>query len=167
LSYWRHAGISAGVPHTDREYIVNIELNDGTFEAPWGLHEDTINHRRLCGEGEFDIRSFAECMQKAGYDGLWGIEVLSEELRKKPLDELTTRSFETTMAGMGIPEFEAKRYEGRIKSGGILLSVHCDDSNWTRKAKAILERTGATEIASTGEAAADWQKSDKPLPRAG
>jgi hypothetical protein len=70
------------------------------------------------------------------------------------------------LIGMGIPEFEAKRYEGRIKEGGILLSVHCDDSNWTAKAKQILERTGAQDVASTGEAKADWQKTDKPLPRA-
>jgi Protein of unknown function (DUF3341) len=70
------------------------------------------------------------------------------------------------LIGMGIPEYEAKRYEGRIKEGGILLSVHCDDSNWTKKAKDVLQRTGATDIASTGEARADWQKTDKPLPRA-
>ncbi|HTU40476.1 MAG TPA: quinol:electron acceptor oxidoreductase subunit ActD [Candidatus Aquilonibacter sp.] len=70
------------------------------------------------------------------------------------------------LVGMGIPEYEAKRYEGRIKEGGILLSVHCDDTNWTTKAKHVLQRTGAQDIASTGEAAADWQKSDKPLPRA-
>jgi len=79
-------------------YLVSVELNDGTFEAPWSLHEDTVNHRRLCGEGEFDIRSFIACVQKVGYSGPWGIEVLSEELRKKPLDELTTRSFNTTMS---------------------------------------------------------------------
>ena len=70
------------------------------------------------------------------------------------------------LIGMGIPEYEAKRYEGRIKEGGILLSVHCDDSSWTKKAKDTLERTGATDVASTGEAHADWQKTDKPLPRA-
>ena len=70
------------------------------------------------------------------------------------------------LIGMGIPEYEAKRYEGRIKQGGILLSVHCDDSTWTKKAKDILNRTGATDIASTGEAAADWQKTDKPMARA-
>ncbi|MBV9572542.1 MAG: DUF3341 domain-containing protein [Acidobacteriales bacterium] len=70
------------------------------------------------------------------------------------------------LIGMGIPEFEAKRYEGRIKDGGILLSVHCDDSNWTKKAKEILERTSAQDVSSTGEAAADYQKTDKPLPRA-
>src|SRR5207244_4896563 len=38
------------------------------------------------------------------------------------------------LIGMGIPEYEAKRYEGRIKEGGILLSVHCDNSKWTKKA---------------------------------
>src|SRR4030081_526336 len=70
------------------------------------------------------------------------------------------------LVGMGIPEYEAKRYEGRVKEGGILLSVHCDDSNWTKKAKDLLERTGATDVASTGESRADWQKTDKPLPRA-
>ena len=80
------------------KYVVSVELNDGTLEAPWSLHEDTVNHRRLCGEGEFDVRGFIECMQRAGYEGPWGIEVLSEELRKKPLHELTSRSFSTTAA---------------------------------------------------------------------
>jgi len=83
------------------EYLISVELNDGTFEAPWSLHEDTINHRRLCGKGEFDIKGFIDCVQKAGYAGPWGIEVLSEELRKWSLSELTTRSFDTTMAQFG------------------------------------------------------------------
>jgi len=70
------------------------------------------------------------------------------------------------LIGMGIPEYEAKRYEGRIKEGGILLSVHSDNSEWTKKAKDILERTGAQDVASTGEARADFQKADRPLQRA-
>jgi len=70
------------------------------------------------------------------------------------------------LVGLGIPEYEAKRYEGRIKSGGILLSVHCDDSEWTKKAKKILEDTGAEDVSSTGESAADFSKSDRPMPRA-
>ena len=37
-----------------------------------------------------------------------------------------------SLIGLGIPEYEAKRYEGRIKKGGILISVHCDDANWTK-----------------------------------
>src|SRR6478735_5415658 len=59
------------------------------------------------------------------------------------------------LVGMGIPEYEAKRYEGRIKKGGILLSVHCDNSDWTKRAKHILEGTGAEDVSSTGEASAD------------
>jgi hypothetical protein len=71
------------------------------------------------------------------------------------------------LVGMGIPEYEAKRYEGRVKSGGVLLSVHCDNSEWTKKAKQILEDTGAEDVSSTGESAADFSKSDRPMPRAG
>jgi len=69
------------------------------------------------------------------------------------------------LVGMGIPEYEAKRYEGRVKEGGILMSVHSDNSDWTKKAKEILERAGAEDISSTGEASADFAKTDKPLPR--
>ena len=69
------------------------------------------------------------------------------------------------LIGMGIPEYEAKRYVGRIRKGGILLSVHCDNSEWTSKAKDILERTGAEDVSSAGEASADFAESDKPRPR--
>jgi hypothetical protein len=69
------------------------------------------------------------------------------------------------LIGLGIPEYEAKRYEGRIQKGGILLSVHSDDSNWTRLAKEILERTGAEDIGSTSEETGDYQNSDRPMPR--
>src|SRR5450755_1350309 len=63
------------------------------------------------------------------------------------------------LIGMGIPEYEAKRYEGRIKEGGILMSVHSDDSEWTKRAKQILDHTGAQDISSAGEAHADFAKS--------
>jgi hypothetical protein len=69
------------------------------------------------------------------------------------------------LVGMGIPEYEAKRYEGRVKHGGILLSVHCDDHSWVKRAEELLKSTGAEDISSTGEAAADFATSDKPLPR--
>jgi hypothetical protein len=69
------------------------------------------------------------------------------------------------LVGMGIPEYEAKRYEGRVKDGGILLSVHSDNSEWTKRAKEILKRTGAQDISSSGEAGSD-DKSDVRLPRA-
>jgi hypothetical protein len=56
------------------------------------------------------------------------------------------------LIGMGIPEFEAKRYEGVVKDGGILLSVHCDTSDWIKKAKVVLETTGAHSVSSSSEA---------------
>ena len=77
----------------------------------------------------------------------------------------TTGGVVGALIGMGFPEYEAKRYEGRVKDGGILLSVHCDDSEWTKKAKEILENTGAEDVASTGESSADFQKSDRPMQR--
>lgn len=80
------------------QYITSVELNDGTNDCPWSLHEDTVNHRRLCGEGEFDVKGFIAAIQDAGYRGPWGIEVLSEEMRKWPLERLTTQAFATTMA---------------------------------------------------------------------
>jgi sugar phosphate isomerase/epimerase len=86
------------VARVPRQYVISVELNDGTFEAPWSLHEDTINHRRLCGEGEFDVKSFIRSLQKVGYSGPWGIEVLSEELRKQPLEDVVPRAYKTTMA---------------------------------------------------------------------
>lgn len=69
------------------------------------------------------------------------------------------------LIGMGIPEFEAKRYDGRIKEGGILLSVHCDDSAWSKRAKEILAQTGAEDVASSGEAESDYHSDAPPEKR--
>ena len=52
---------------------------------------------------------------------------------------------------MGIPEYEAKRYEGRVKDGGILVSVHCDSSEEVSRAKDILKQSGGDDVASSGE----------------
>jgi len=65
--------------------------------------------------------------------------------------------FTGALIGVGIPEYEAKRYEGRILKGGILVAVHCDTSEEIKRAKGILEVTGAEDIASSGEASADKQ----------
>ena len=70
--------------------------------------------------------------------------------------------FTGALVGLGIPEYEAKRYEGRIRKGGILISVHCDTSDEIKRAKEILERSGAEDISSAGEASADVKTSDKP-----
>jgi hypothetical protein len=62
------------------------------------------------------------------------------------------------LIGIGIPEYEAGRYQGRVRSGGNLLSVHCDDSEWMKRAKEILGRTGAQDISSSEEAQDAKQK---------
>ena len=82
-------------------------------------------------------------------------------------DIYKTRLHVCALIGMGIPEYEAKRYQGRIKEGGILLSVHCDTSDWAKRAKELLKQTGAEDVSSAGEGAADFRKTDRPVRRAG
>lgn len=69
------------------------------------------------------------------------------------------------LIGAGMPEYEAKRYEGRIHKGGVLLSVHCDDADYEKRAKQLLQDTGAQDISSTAEAKADFAVSDRATPR--
>ena len=66
--------------------------------------------------------------------------------------------FTGALIGLGIPEYEAKRYEGRLKKGAILLSVHCDTSNEIERAKEILKNTRAENISSTGESSSNVAK---------
>lgn len=61
------------------------------------------------------------------------------------------------LIGAGIPEVEAKRYAGRIREGGYLLSVHCDDRDWASRAKEILDSAGGHDVVSTSEASADYR----------
>lgn len=69
------------------------------------------------------------------------------------------------LVGSGVPEYEAKRYEGRVRKGGILLSVHCDNPKWAKTARGILKRTGASDVSTTGEARADFARTEKPMAR--
>jgi hypothetical protein len=64
----------------------------------------------------------------------------------------TVGGFTGALVGLGIPEYEAKRYTGVIQNGGILLSVHCSTSDEVSRAKNILKGTGGEDISSTGEA---------------
>jgi len=80
------------------KYILGVELNDGPLKMPEDWRDETINHRRLCGEGEFDIQGFLKCLDGLGYDGPFGVEVLSSELRELPLRECCEKVYATTMA---------------------------------------------------------------------
>jgi len=65
------------------------------------------------------------------------------------------------LIGLGIPEYEAKRYETYVKDGGILLSVHADDSDWVKKAEELMEQTGAKDVSSSTEVS-DHTKASRP-----
>ncbi len=69
------------------------------------------------------------------------------------------------LAGSRLTEYVAKRYAGRIRRGGILLSVHCDSPEWCERAKKTLKETGARDISSASEAAADYGMTDRPTER--
>jgi len=77
------------------QYLINLELNDGTL--PGSPNQDPSRARRFCGAGEFDIQGFIKCVHNMGYVGPWAVEVFSEELTQLPLEELSTRAFKTTM----------------------------------------------------------------------
>jgi hypothetical protein len=55
------------------------------------------------------------------------------------------------LVGLGIPEIEAKRYEGKIKAGNILISVHTESSAEIARAKDIFAKGGGEDICTTGE----------------
>lgn len=62
------------------------------------------------------------------------------------------------LIGLGIPEYEAKQYEGKVKGGGILLSVHTEDSDEVKRATRIFQDGGAVDISSVGESSAKIDK---------
>lgn len=64
------------------------------------------------------------------------------------------------LIGLGIPEYEAKRYETSLKQGGMLISVHVDDTKWASKAKDILLSCGADDVATVGEKKMSDHKDD-------
>ncbi len=82
-------------------YLGWVELSDGQFENMEDRVDETVNHRRLPGEGEFDIPGYVAACRHAGYPGPWGVEVLSAALRSLPMEQEFERAYETTAAQFG------------------------------------------------------------------
>jgi sugar phosphate isomerase/epimerase len=69
------------------EMIFGVELDDAA-QAVVGTHfEDTVNHRLLCGEGSFDLRGLVALLRDKGFDGPWGVEILSSSFRRLPVGQ--------------------------------------------------------------------------------
>jgi sugar phosphate isomerase/epimerase len=90
-------------------YLSWVELNDGRREDMPDLVDETVNHRLLPGEGEFDVRGYVDACRRAGYAGPWGVEVLSAELRELPMEEIFSRAYLTTSAQLSAPVTEESR----------------------------------------------------------
>ena len=75
-----------------------IELSDGQRENMDDLIEETTRFRKLPGEGEFDIPAYIDVAQDIGYPGPWGVEVLSDELRAKPIEEIFQSAYDTSVS---------------------------------------------------------------------
>ena len=90
-------GISChDIQRIPRGKLICVELNDGT--VPGSPRHDPSRARRFCGEGDFDIKGFIQCVRSTGYDGPWALEVFSKELTTLPLEQLSERAFATTIS---------------------------------------------------------------------
>ncbi|WP_156680911.1 sugar phosphate isomerase/epimerase family protein [Sphingomonas profundi] len=101
LDTWHmHRG---GIPYekvaqVPAEYIKHIELDDAAEMVVGTIMEDTLTRRRLPGEGDLDVPAFLDAIRRTGYDGLYGVEILSDEQRSRAPREAAKLSFDATMA---------------------------------------------------------------------
>jgi outer membrane lipoprotein SlyB len=68
------------------------------------------------------------------------------------------------LVGLGIPEIEAKRYEGKIKGGNILIAVHVESSEQKDAAERVLKQSGAQDVSSTSEASVPKKEAPREVP---
>lgn len=69
------------------EMIFGVELDDALPEIVGTLFEDTVENRLLCGEGSFDLPGLIQLLRELGFNGPWGVEILSAEFRALPVRE--------------------------------------------------------------------------------
>lgn len=74
--------------------VVAVEFNDGYIDTEMDFLEETINLRKLPGEGEFPISDWVSAVRETGFDGPWGLEILSEEFRRFSMNDAYPRAYE-------------------------------------------------------------------------
>jgi sugar phosphate isomerase/epimerase len=82
------------------EYLFIVELDDADEQVVGTLWEDTVNGRRLPGEGAFDVPAFIAAIHRVGFRGHWGVEILSEQHRQLPLREALSRARTATLQAL-------------------------------------------------------------------
>lgn len=104
------AGLTVDIWHLERgpstlddlakipgEQVFCVELNDAHREQVGTLLHDTMHNRQLCGEGDFDVRGFIRTLQQIGFDGPWGVEIISDVHHVRPLTESLPDVYRTAM----------------------------------------------------------------------
>ena len=115
------AGLAVDIWHLERgpstladlaelrgDMVFVVELNDAPAPRSPDLFHDTIHHRVLCGSGTFDVAGFIRTLQQIGFTGPWGVEILSEAHRRRPLQEALADAHRTTMAMFDSPGVAAE-----------------------------------------------------------
>lgn len=102
VDYWHvfRAGTTLGElsASLDADQIFGVELNDAAAEVRGSLFEDTRDNRRLCGQGDQDVTGFIRALTSLGFNGPWGVEILSKEHRKLPVKEALRQAQATALA---------------------------------------------------------------------
>ena len=80
------------------EMIFGVELDDAARDMVGGnFFEDTLNHRLFCGDGSFDLRGLVSVLRNKGFDGPWGVEILSSTFRQLPVAPALKLAAESTL----------------------------------------------------------------------
>ncbi|MDQ0213205.1 sugar phosphate isomerase/epimerase family protein [Arthrobacter bambusae] len=102
VDYWHVFRAGTSLEELSRsvtaEQIFGVELNDADAEIKGTLFEDTRDNRRLCGEGDQDVAGFITTLQAIGFNGPWGVEILSEQHRTRPVREALESARSTALA---------------------------------------------------------------------
>ena len=80
------------------ELIFGVELDDAAAEPVGSLFEDTVDHRLLCGDGTFDLTGLVAVLRELGFDGPWGVEILSASFRVLPVGDALKLAADSTSA---------------------------------------------------------------------
>ena len=82
----------------DPGLLVAVELDDGATEPSGSLFDDTFDNRMLCGTGAFDVPAFVSAIREIGFDGPWGVELMSDRLRRQPIERTLAEARDSALA---------------------------------------------------------------------
>lgn len=81
--------------------IVAVEIDDAPVTRVGSFFEDTIFNRRLPGDGDFDLPGFVDAIRATGYAGPWGVEILSDTQRLRPMPQAVREAFDSSKLALG------------------------------------------------------------------